>query len=136
MVAAEELAAAEEEKIIDMALQQENEPAALSEKPMSKASGAKSAKSSKKSKPAWATTEKEQEETKEAEIDELLEFAYDLDYDKFMEDFEVRQAFAIIQDRVKEIKQDQDWKEKIAEEWNKTAELEEAQAAQVKEPSD
>jgi hypothetical protein len=35
-----------------------------------------------------------------------------------MEDFEIRQAFAIIQDRVKEIKQDQDWKEKIAEEWN------------------
>jgi hypothetical protein len=136
MVAAEELAAAEEENIIDKALQQEYEAPALSEKPMSKVSGAKSAKSSKKSKPAWATTEKEQEETKEAEIDELLEFAYDLDYDKFMEDFEVRQAFAIIQDRVKEIKQDQDWKEKIAEEWNKTAELEEAQAAHVKELSD
>jgi hypothetical protein len=85
-----------------------------------------SLKSSKKSqKPAWATTHKEQEETKEAEIDELLEFAYDLDYDKFMEDFEIRQAFAIIQDRIKEIKQDQDWKEKIAEEWNQTAAIEE-----------
>lgn len=42
-----------------------------------------------------------------------------------MEDFEIRQAFAIIQDRVQEIKQDQDWKEKIAEEWNKTAAIEE-----------
>ena len=62
---------------------------------------------------------------RQAEIDELLEFAYDLDYDKFMEDFEIRQAFAIIQDRVKEIKTDQDWKEKIAEEWNQTAALEE-----------
>jgi hypothetical protein len=41
-----------------------------------------------------------------------------------MEDFEVRQAFAIIKDRVNEIKQDQDWKEKIAEEWNKTIEIE------------
>lgn len=99
----------------------------LSEKALSKLPSVKSAKSSKKSqKPAWATTQKEQEETKEAEIDDLLEFAYDLDYDKFMEDFEIRQAFAIIQDRVKEIKQDQDWKEKIAEEWNQTAELEEA----------
>jgi hypothetical protein len=38
-----------------------------------------------------------------------------------MEDFEIRQAFAIIKDRVKEIKNDQDWKEKIAEEWNNTA---------------
>ena len=50
----------------------------------------KSKTSSKKSKPAWATTEKEQEDQKEAEIDELLEFAYDLDYDKYMDDFEVK----------------------------------------------
>ena len=63
-----------------------------------KAPSVKSKASSKKSKPAWATTEKEMEEQKEAEIDELLEFAYDLDYDKYMDDFEVRQAFAIIQD--------------------------------------
>lgn len=67
------------------------------------------------------------EEEKEAEIDELLEFAYDLDYDKYMEDFEVKQAFEIIRDRVQEIKQDQDWKEKIADEWNKTVEEEAAQ---------
>lgn len=62
----------------------------------------------------------------------MLEFAYDLDYDKYMQDFEIRQAFAIIQDRVKEIKADQDWKEKIAEEWNRTAvmEPEEPAAAQ------
>ena len=94
----------------------------LSEKALSKLPSVKSVKSSKRSqKPAWATTQKDQEETKEAEIDDLLEFAYDLDYDKFMEDFEIRQAFAIIQDRVKEIKQDQDWKENIAEEWNQTA---------------
>ena len=48
-----------------------------------------------------------------------------------MEDFEVRQAFAIIQDRVKEIKQDYDWKEKIAEEWNQTAALEAAEENQA-----
>jgi hypothetical protein len=41
-----------------------------------------------------------------------------------MEDFEVRQAFAIIKDRVNEIKKDQDWKEKIEEEWNKTIKIE------------
>ena len=83
-----------------------------------KAPSMKSKASSKKSKPAWAITEKEQEKNKEDEIDELLEFAYDLDYDKYMDDFEVRQAFAIINDRVREIKEDQDWKEKIAQEWN------------------
>jgi hypothetical protein len=32
-----------------------------------------------------------------------------------MGDFEIRQVFSIIKDRVKEIKEDQDWKEKIAE---------------------
>jgi hypothetical protein len=63
-------------------------------------------KASKKSKPAWATTQKQQEDEKEAEIDELLEFAYELDYDKYMDDFEIRQVFAIIKDRVNEIKQD------------------------------
>ena len=38
-------------------------------------------KSKKASKPAWATTEKAAEEEKEAEIDDLLEFAYELDYE-------------------------------------------------------
>ena len=31
-----------------------------------------------------------EEDEKEAEIDDLIEFAYDLDYEKYMEDFEVR----------------------------------------------
>lgn len=70
----------------------------------------RSGKKSKKTKPAWATTEKQQEEAKEAEIDDLIEFAYDLDYEKYMEDYEVRQALAIIKERVSEIKQDDDWK--------------------------
>ena len=47
---------------------------------------------------------------KDAEIDELIEFAFDLDYEKYMEDFEVRQALAVIKDRVNKIKEDEDWK--------------------------
>ena len=43
-----------------------------------------------KHKNGQALTEKEQEDEKENEIDELLEFAYELDYEKYMEDFEVR----------------------------------------------
>lgn len=70
----------------------------------------------------WAMTEKDLEDQKEKEIDELLEFAYELDYEKYMEDFEVRQALAIIKDRVDEIKKDDDWKQKIAKEWNEAAE--------------
>lgn len=38
-----------------------------------------------------------------------------------MEDYEVRQALAIIKDRVDEITKDQEWKEKMADEWNKAA---------------
>jgi hypothetical protein len=64
----------------------------------------KPGKKSKKDKPMWALTEKELEDQKEKEVDDLLEFAYELDYEKYMEDFEVRQALAIIKDRVQEIK--------------------------------
>jgi len=35
----------------------------------------------KKSKPAWAVTQKQKEDEKEDEVDELLEFAFDLDYE-------------------------------------------------------
>ncbi len=49
----------------------------------------------------------------------MLEFAYELDYEKYMDDFEVRQAIAIIKDRVHEIKKDTDWKQNMADEWNK-----------------
>jgi hypothetical protein len=66
-------------------------------------------------------TEKDLEEQKEKEVDDLLEFAYELDYEKYMDDFEVRQALAIIKDRVHEIKKDSDWKNKMADEWNKAA---------------
>lgn len=44
-----------------------------------------------------------------------------------MEDYEVRQAIAIIKDRVNELTEKPDWKEKMASEWNQAQE-EEAQA--------
>lgn len=92
-----------------------------------------SKKSKKSQKPAWATTEKQQEEDKEKEIDELLEFAYELDYDKFMEDQEIRLAFEVIKDRVEEIKKDHDWKEQLAAEWNEETEKEKLQAQEVEQ---
>ena len=80
---------------------------------------ASSRKGGKNAKPAWAVTDKMREDEKEKEIDDLLEFAYELDYEKYMEDYEVRQALAIIKDRVNEIAKDDDWKEKMAEDWNR-----------------
>lgn len=73
---------------------------------------------SKKEKPAWAKTEDQLHKEQEDEIDDLIEFAYDLDYEKYMEDLEVRQAIALIKERVHEIKKDDEWRTKIAEEWN------------------
>ena len=93
-----------------------------------KAVSEKSVKKQKKSKPAWAVTEKQSEKEKEDEIDQLLEFAYELDYEKYMEDFEVRQALAVIKDRVNEIKQQPDWKQKLADEWNQTDEQKETKS--------
>ena len=91
-------------------------------KAASVASSKKPGRKGAKGAPAWAKTQKQVEEDKEAEIDDLLEFAYELDYEKYMEDYEVRQALGIIKDRVKEITQEDDWKEKMADEWNKANE--------------
>jgi hypothetical protein len=65
-------------------------------------------------KPGWALTEKEAEEIKEQEMDNLLEFAYQLDYEKYIDDFEVRQALAVLKERVHEIKKDENWKHNFA----------------------
>ena len=82
----------------------------------------KQGKRADKKKPAWAKTENQLKKEQEDEIDDLIEFAYDLDYEKYMEDLEVRQALALIRERVGEIKQDNEWREKIAEEWNQADE--------------
>jgi len=82
-------------------------------------------------KPAWAMTAGQTEDAKEAEIDDLLEFAYELDYEQYMEDYEVRQALAIIKDRVNELTNKPDWKEQMANEWNE-ANQEEAVARQAR----
>ena len=49
-----------------------------------------------------------------------------------MDDYEVRQALAIIKDRVNEVSKEQDWKEKMAEEWNQANADEEAEIPRQK----
>lgn len=101
-----------------------------------KAPSVASKKGAKKgSKPAWAMTAGQTEDAKEAEIDDLLEFAYELDYEQYMEDYEVRQALAIIKDRVNELTNKPDWKEQIANEWNE-ANQEEAKEKQARRGAD
>lgn len=67
-----------------------------------------------------------QEDAKEAEIDELLEFAYELDYEKFMEDEEVRLALGAIKQRVDKMTAENNWQENMAEDWNSAQERKKA----------
>jgi hypothetical protein len=80
-------------------------------------------------------TEKMEEDNKEAEVDELLEFAYELDYEKYMEDYEVRAALAVIKERVQNMAKDEDWKEKMAQEWNQAQEQREKDDTRSQAPS-
>lgn len=84
-----------------------------------------SAASSKRPKPKWAMTEeqadKADEEADEAEVEDLLKFVYDLDYEAFMDDFQVRQAMEIVKERVAEIRADEEgWQKKIVEKYNRS----------------
>jgi hypothetical protein len=47
-----------------------------------------------------------------------------------MEDYEVRQALAIIKERVDEMRQDKDWKKNMADEWNEATKAEELEKRQ------
>lgn len=61
------------------------------------------AKKNGKAKPKWAMTE---DEALDAELDEcsaLVQFAQNLNYDKFIEDYEVKEALAIMRERVREL---------------------------------
>lgn len=60
-----------------------------------------------KNKPKWAYTEQDinkvQEEEKEEELDDLLDFVNTLDYDKYIEDLELRTALTKVKDRIEEL---------------------------------
>ncbi len=60
----------------------------------------------KKEAPKWALTEKKLEEEGEKEVDELIEFANNLDFEEYVQDDEIRDALQIIQTRVEELKEE------------------------------
>merc|ERR1711957_544363 len=98
--------------------------------------GKKVSKSKKSAaRPAWAVTEKMTEDNKEAEIDDLLEFAYELDYEKYMEDEEVRLALGAIKTRINKMTAENNWQENMAEEWNQ-AQVQKAATKQARVDND
>lgn len=62
----------------------------------------------KKRKPKWALTEEQVEVEEDKEVDDLLNFVADLDYENFINDLDVRQALEIVKERVEDLKKDRE----------------------------
>lgn len=72
-----------------------------------------------KSKPLWAMTEQEKESFDEEEADELINFAENLDFDKYMGDSDFRQALDAMKDRTGKIARAQDsFKDDLVRDFN------------------
>jgi len=72
-------------------------------------------------KPKWAYTEEQLVDEEDKEIDDLLNFTNNLDYDKYINDIEVKNMVSALKNKIDEIKgrEDEDWKKKIVDAWNK-----------------
>jgi len=78
-------------------------------------------KKENKEKPKWAYTEEQLKAEEEEDVDDLLNFTSNLDYDRYINDLEVRNMVNALKDRIDELKnqeQEDDWKKKIVDQWN------------------
>jgi len=73
-------------------------------------------------KPLWAMTEEEKEGAEDEEAAALIDFAENLDYEKYMDDSEFRTYFKVVQDRAKRIQREQDkFKDDLIADFNQSA---------------
>lgn len=73
----------------------------------------------KASKPLWAMTEQEKESFEETEADDLINFAENLDYDKYMGDSDFKAALDALKDRTGKLARVQDaFKDELVREFN------------------
>jgi len=73
-------------------------------------------------KPLWAMTEEEKEGAEDEEAALLIDFAENLDYEKYMDDSEFRQYFKVVQDRANRIQKEQDkFKDDLIADFNQSA---------------
>lgn len=83
------------------------------------AGAGKKGKDGKRVKPLWAMTEQEKEAHQEKEADDLLSFAEDLDFDKYIGDLEFRENLEVLRDRAGKISKEQDaFKDALVSEFN------------------
>jgi len=68
----------------------------------------KTGKSRSGKKPLWAMTEEEKEGAEDEEAAALIDFAENLDFEKYLGDAEFRQHFQVMQDRAKKLQREQD----------------------------
>eukprot|EP00754_Rhynchopus_humris_P000368 Rhum_TRINITY_DN10236_c0_g1::Rhum_TRINITY_DN10236_c0_g1_i1::g.37517::m.37517 len=83
------------------ALSPEAQPAAAAQAPTP--SRTKTAAGAESNKPKWAMTEDEAFEAEMREAQKLMDFAANVDYVKFIDDYEVREALAIMRERVENL---------------------------------
>lgn len=76
------------------------------------------------------------EDLEEKDADDLIQFAYELDYEKYMEDFEVKQALEAIRKRVKEINVSKEKKDDLIQEIKNDEEKENVKIKEAKELKD
>lgn len=77
-------------------------------------------------KPLWAMSEKEKDVFEEGEADELINFAENLDYEKFIADIDFREGLGALKDRAGKLKREQDaFKDALIRDFNQQAEDEE-----------
>mmetsp|Transcript_27605 Transcript_27605/g.49751 ORF Transcript_27605/g.49751 Transcript_27605/m.49751 type:complete len:463 (-) Transcript_27605:1723-3111(-) len=67
--------------------------------------GSKAKKSAPK--PKWAMTEEEALDAELNETGDLVKFAENLDYEKYLDDYEIREALSIMQERVEELREEE-----------------------------
>jgi len=81
------------------------------------AKGAKSRTGGKK--PLWAMTEAEKEGAEDEDASALIDFAENLDFDKYVDDAEFRHCLQVVKDRAKRLQKEQDkFKEELIRDFN------------------
>uniref|UniRef100_A0A7S1PVT3 Uncharacterized protein n=1 Tax=Alexandrium catenella TaxID=2925 RepID=A0A7S1PVT3_ALECA len=86
-------------------------------------------------KPLWAMTEQEKEDFEDEEANDLINFAENLDYDKFVSDLEFRQGLEALRDRMGRLQKEQDaFKDALAKDVSAKTEEEEGQSTSAGSP--
>lgn len=94
-----------------------------------------SKKGAKAKKPMWAMTEEEQQAADEEEAAALIDFAENLDFEKYLGDSEFRQHLRVVQDRAKKLQREQDkFKDDLIADFNAQAEDDEYGSAYTGSP--